>query len=270
VPGDLQRELNSGVLVLTFNRPERNNAWTWDLEDEFFDALVDAAADPDVRVVVVTGSQAGKAFCPGLDMEVLRDASEGRRDRRARRPMTLARLIPKPVIAAVNGACAGIGFIQACSADIRFAARGAKLTTSFVRRGLPAENSISWLLPRLVGTGKAMDLLLSGRVVLAEEAFEIGLVDRLCEPDQLMPEVVAYATEMATMCSPSSMATIKQQVLDDWTRTSEESRARSLQLIGELRATGDLAEGVRSYQEKRPPRFEGVSVVVDVPTQPAP
>ena len=156
------RDLDRGVLLLTWNRPERNNGWTIDLEEAFFGALVDASADPDVRVIVVTG--AGRSFCPGLDTETLAAATGGTPMATVRRwPLNLVRFVPKPVIVAVNGACAGIGFIQAVACDLCFASSSAKFTSAFARRGLPAENSISWMLPRLVGTANAMDLLLSAR-----------------------------------------------------------------------------------------------------------
>jgi enoyl-CoA hydratase/carnithine racemase len=255
----LLQDLSDGVLLLTLNRPERNNGWTLALEEAYFDALTGAAADPRVRVIVVTG--AGRAFCPGIDMQVLSAATTGQHLPIAdRRPMTFARTIPKPVVAAINGACAGIGFIQACSADVRFAARGAKITTAFARRGLPAENSIAWLLPRLVGTGRAMDLLLSSRVLLAEEAHAIGLVEHLSEPEALLPDVMAYARDMATNCSPHAMAAIKQQVLADWDRTSEESRQLALRLVPELQDEDDFAEGVRSFTERRTPTYAGLAV----------
>jgi enoyl-CoA hydratase/carnithine racemase len=259
----LLQDLDRGVLLLTFNRPERNNGWTIGLEEAYFDALADASKDPAVHVIVVTG--AGRSFCPGIDMNVLAAAAAGEREAApARRPMTFARHVPKPVVAAINGACAGIGFIQACAADIRFAARGAKLTTAFARRGLPAENSISWMLPRIVGTGRAMDLLLSARVLTADDAYDIGLVDRVFEPADLLAGTLAYAQDMALNCSPRSMAAIKEQVLGDWERTADESRRRAIRLVTELRTTDDFREGVRSYTEKRPPSFEGLSVEIDV------
>jgi enoyl-CoA hydratase/carnithine racemase len=256
----LLRQLDGGVLLLTFNRPERNNAWMIELEEAYFDALFDAAADPEVRVIVVTG--AGKSFCPGLDMDFLRATAAADESllQMPRRPMTFARQIPKPVLAAINGACAGIGFTQACSSDLRFAARGAKLATSFARRGLPAEDSLSWILPRLIGSGKAMDLLISGRTILAEEAHAMGLVDRLCEPDDLLASTLAYAKDLATYCSPRSMATIKQQLWSDWERGAEDSRQAALALVEHLR--GDLKEGTQSYVEKRPPNFPGVSITL--------
>ena len=257
----LLRSIDKGVLLLRFNRPERNNGWNMELEEAYFGALADAAKDPEVRVIVVTG--AGRSFCPGLDMQVLSAAAEGNPEVTGeRRPMTFARRIPKPVIAAINGACAGIGLIQASAADIRFAARGAKFTAAFARRGLPAENSLSWLLPRIVGTGKAMDLLLSSRVFLADEAHAIGLVDRLCEPADLLRQTLDYAEDMALNCSPRSMAAIKRQVQDDWERTAEESRQGAIQLVVELTKEADFVEGVRSFTEKRSPAFEGIAVDV--------
>jgi enoyl-CoA hydratase/carnithine racemase len=174
-------------------------------------------------------------------------------------------LIPKPVIGAINGACAGIGFVQAASYDVVFASTAAKFTTSFARRGLPAENGLSWLLPRRIGTANAMDLLLSARVVLADEALAMGLVNRVCEPDELLPAALAYARELATNCSPASMAHIKRQVLDDWERTAEESRLRSLVLMSEMGAHPDFVEGVTSFGEKRPPRFAGLAAGLHVP-----
>jgi enoyl-CoA hydratase/carnithine racemase len=252
-----------GVLVLTLNRPERNNAWTLELEECFFDAVVAAAADPAVRVLVVTG--AGKSFCPGLDIDALAAATRGDHfATRPRRPMTMLRSVPKPVIASINGACAGIGLIQALCADLRFAARGAKLTTSFSRRGLPAENGTSWLLPRLVGTGVAMDLLLSARVILADEAKELGVVDRVYELDDLRAETMAYARDLAINCSPVSMASAKRQVHADLERSFEESWRHAIDAVGELSAHPDFHEGVRSFQEKRAPLFAGLSADIDV------
>lgn len=263
---ELLRELDAdGVLLLTLNRPERNNAWTYDLEDAYFASLIAAANDPAVRAIVVTG--AGRSFCPGMDMQILEaSAREGQKSGLHRRwPMTTALAIPKPVIGAVNGACAGIGFIHVATFDVTFASTSAKFTTSFARRGLPAENGLSWLLPRRIGTARAMDLLLSARVVLAEEAMTIGLVNRVVEPDELLPAALAYARDMACNCSPASMAHIKRQVLDDWERSAEESRLRALVLMSEAGVHPDFAEGVLSFQEKRPPRFAAIAPGIHVP-----
>jgi len=258
------RALDDGVLVITLHRPERHNAWTYDMEDLYFSYLADAAADADVRVVVVTGS--GRTFCPGLDTIRLAESAAGRHvDPSTRKRHTFATLVPKPVIAAINGGCAGIGLIQACCCDVRFAARGARFTTAFARRGLPAENALSWLLPRLIGVGPALDLLLSGRTFGAEEAHALGLVNVLAEPDDLMATVMAYATDVAQHCSPLSMATIKHQVYRDLEAGFERSRLDSLDAISFMRGQPDFKEGVSSYIERREPVFPPLSVPLEVP-----
>lgn len=263
---ELLRELDDhGVLLLTLNRPERNNAWTYTLEDAYFGTLLAAANDRAVRAIVVTG--AGRSFCPGMDLQILeQSAKHGQTSGMHRRwPMTTARQVPKPVIGAINGACAGIGFIHLASCDIAFASSAAKFTTSFARRGLPAENSLSWILPRLVGTADAMDLLLSARVVLADEAEQLGLVNKVLEPDELLPHALAYARDLADNCSPTSMAHIKRQVLDDWERSAEESRLRALVLMSEMGVHPDFKEGVMSFQEKRPAQFAGLDAHLHIP-----
>src|SRR3954464_7152659 len=203
------REVNDGVAVLTLNRPERLNAWTHALENRYFDRLDECAADPDVRVIVVTG--AGRGFCAGADMGDLQTMSgDGVDDALAaeRRPQTTPLSIPKPIVAAINGPCAGIGLVQALMCDIRFAAPGAKLTTAFARRGLIAEHGISWILPRLIGPARALDLLLSGRVFMAEEAAELGVVNGL----GTLGDALAYARDLAANSSPMSMAVMKRQI----------------------------------------------------------
>jgi enoyl-CoA hydratase/carnithine racemase len=257
------QELDGGVLTLTLNRPERNNGWTLEMEEAYFDALTEAAAEREVRAIVVTG--AGKAFCPGLDTQALANASKGQRfGVRPRRSMTFPLSIPKPLIAAINGACAGIGLIQAACADVRFATRGAKLATAFARRGLPAENSISWLLPRLIGHARAADLLLSGRTFLADEGKELGLLKDVTDPGELLPMARAYAHDLAANVSPIAMATIKAQLWDDWTRSQDDSRRHAQAKVAELSdGHPDFKEGVNSFVERRPPNFPGLAVTVD-------
>jgi enoyl-CoA hydratase/carnithine racemase len=139
--------------------------------------------------------------------------------------------------------------------DLRFVAAGAKLTTAFARRGLVAEHGISWMLPRLVGPARALDLLLSGRVVLGAEAAELGLVNRAVEDDRLLEDTLAYARMLATECSPSSMAHMKRQVYGDYERSLADSLERANRLMVQSFSGPDFGEGVRSFLERRPPEF---------------
>jgi enoyl-CoA hydratase/carnithine racemase len=257
------QSIDDGVATLTLNRPDRLNAWTDELENEYFDALERCGADAEVRVIVVTG--AGRGFCAGADMESLQQiAPLARRgtngaQARERRKQTLPLTIPKPIVAAINGPCAGIGLVQALMCDVRFAAQGAKLTTAFARRGLVAEHGISWILPRLVGPARALDLLLSGRVVLAEEAEKLGLVNRAIEPDHLLEETHAYARDLATNCSPASMATMKTQVYRDLDAEVDDALANADRLMIASLQAPDFREGVASFLEKREPSFAPVT-----------
>jgi enoyl-CoA hydratase/carnithine racemase len=252
---------DTGVAVLTLNRPDRMNGWGGGLAGAFFARLAEADADPKVRVIVVTGS--GRAFCAGADMGDLNAISSTTVDAAAGtdvsklvgdHPHRLTTL-RKPVIAAINGACAGMGLTLALACDVRFAAAGAKFTTSFARRGLIAEYGISWLLPRVVGTGIAMDLLLSGRVILAEEAARLGLVNAVVAPDELMPTALGYAEDIAANCSPNSLAVIKQQVYADTVRSVYEASDQAERLMHESMSRPDFIEGITSFFEKRRPNF---------------
>ena len=172
------------------------------------------------------------------------------------RPVTFALTIPKPIIAAINGACAGLGLVHAMMCDLRFVAAEAKLTTAFARRGLVAEHGISWMLPRLVGPARALDLLLSGRVLPGEEAAALGLANQALPGEQLLEETLAYARMLARESSPASMARMKQQVYADLERPLAESLEDANRLMGESFAEPDFGEGVRSFVERRPPNFE--------------
>ena len=250
-------EVEDGVALLTLNRPDRLNAWTPEMQVRYFDLLEECAAREDVRAIVVTG--AGRGFCAGADMQNLEQIAGGDGERatgvRDPRPVTFALGIAKPVIAAINGACAGLGLVHAVMCDLRFAAKTAKLTTAFSRRGLVAEHGLSWMLPRLVGPARGLDLLLSGRIVLGEEAAELGLVNRAVDDDRLLNEALAYARMLATECSPASMAKMKAQVYGDYERTLDESLERANQLMIESLSEPDFGEGIRSFLERRPPRF---------------
>jgi enoyl-CoA hydratase/carnithine racemase len=244
-----------GVLVVTLNRPDQRNLWNAELETDYFNALEAAEKDLDVRVIVVTG--AGKTFCPGLDPNVLSDVSGGSAYLPDRRPQTFTTTIQKPVIAAINGACAGIGLVQALYCDYRIAARGAKMTTAFSRRGLPAEDGTAWIFSRLVGPSRAFDLMVSGRVFLTDEAYELGLVDQLTEPEDLLQTTLEYAHVIATEVSPVGAALIKQQIWHDLGTTLEQARLLSRHLLAVSKLQPDMAEGARALQERRSPQFPG-------------
>jgi enoyl-CoA hydratase/carnithine racemase len=257
----VQMAIEDRVALLTLNRPERLNAWTAEMEQAYFDHLQRCALDEDVRAIVVTG--AGRGFCAGADMHELQALGEGKSSTstpaRERRAQTLPLSIPKPIIAAINGPCAGIGLVQALMCDLRFAADGAKLTTAFARRGLVAEHGISWMLPRLVGPANALDLLLSGRVLLAQEARELGLVNRVLAPERLLAATLEYARELAVNCSPASMATIKRQVYADLERTLPDALAEADRLMLSSFAAPDFREGVASFVQRREPSFAALA-----------
>jgi enoyl-CoA hydratase/carnithine racemase len=272
---------DDGVAVLTLNRPERLNAWTGELEQTYFDLLRECGASAEVRVIVVTG--AGRGFCAGADMQSLQaigDVAHGDSHGEAHNgastsgdarqdavgngaaleqfehtPQTFTLSVPKPVIAAINGPCAGIGLVQALMCDVRFVAENAKLTTAFARRGLVAEHGISWILPRLVGPARALDLLLSGRVVLGREAVELGLCNRAAPAETVLEETLAYAHELATQCSPASMATMKRQVYAALDEGLPGALAEADRLMLASFAQPDFVEGVSSFVERREPRF---------------
>jgi enoyl-CoA hydratase/carnithine racemase len=251
-------EVQDDVAVLTFNRPDRLNAWIPEMQTRYFDLLEECAAREDVRAIVLTG--AGRGFCAGADMQSLEELAGGNGEgggtvEHDPRPVTFALTIAKPIVAAINGACAGIGLVHAVMCDIRFAAAEAKLTTAFARRGLVAEHGISWMLPRLVGPARALDLLLSGRVILGPEAAELGLVNRAVAGARLIEEALEYARMLAHEASPMSMAQMKHQVYADLERPLDASLEEANRLMAESFTGPDFGEGVRSFVERRSPNF---------------
>lgn len=260
----LYEATDSGVAILTFNRPDRLNAWGPDIAAGFYAAIDRAESDPAIRVIVLTGR--GRGFCAGAYLgapggaagvgESMEKAGETNlAELVGERPPHFVTTLRKPVIAAVNGACVGIGFTQALMCDVRFAAAGAKFGAVFARRGLIAEFGVSWILPRLTGMAVALDLLLSGRTFLAEEAAELGLVKEVVAADDLMKRVMEYAEDMAAKCSPASMAVIKRQVHGDDARDVVAANELSEVLVHEAMSRPDVIEGITSFLEKRPPQF---------------
>ena len=255
MPEKLLIEQRGPVALLTFNRPERNNALTPKMRDHYFDLLERCRDDPSVRAIVLTG--AGKSFSVGADMQGLKSSGQHTIDRirEPSRPVHFALSIPKPIVCAINGGCAGVSLVHALCCDVRFAAGGARMTTAFARRGLIAEYGISWLLPRLVGQSKALDLLLSARVVTAEEAERIGLVNAVFPRAELVERALAYAADLAENCSPASMAAIKRQVYGDFGRGLDEACAVALKEMVESFRRPDVKEGASSWIERRKPEF---------------
>lgn len=257
-------DVDGAVATITLNRPTRLNAWTGPLGTAYFDALDEAADNEAIRVIVVTG--AGKGFCAGADMDMLQGIGEAGGEAREpeARAHTHATGVPKPVIAAINGACAGLGLVHAAMADIRFAAAGAKFTTAFSRRGLVAEHGISWVLPRLVGQSVALDLLMSGRVFLAEEAADLGFVNKVVPGEALMETTLEYAHDLAANVASTSMSVIKSQVYDHYEMSLHESLQETNVLMARSLKRPDFKEGVASFVEKRPPNFAGVNRSTDL------
>jgi enoyl-CoA hydratase/carnithine racemase len=257
-----------GVAVVTLNRPERLNAWTPVMQAEVKAAMRAASDDPQVRAIVLTG--AGRGFCAGADMSALQGIQSGGRrerppeepfDREAhpsfRRTYSYFPAVPKPVIAAVNGPCAGLGMVIALYADMRFASENAVFMTAFSRRGLIAEHGISWVLPRLVGLANAADLLFSARRVAAAEAHAIGLVNRVFAAESFEADVLAYAKMLASEVSPRSLAEMKREIWNAQFQTLGEAIEAADGDMAASFVSEDFREGVAHFVGKRAPAFTG-------------
>jgi len=268
---EIKLDLDGYVATVTLNRPDKLNAVTPTLYNELRTAMDALGKDDAVRVIILTG--AGKGFCAGADMGRLTEFAGGSGIDALARPDTwpinpdvradlqqrysFLASVPKPVIAAVNGAAVGIGLMFALFSDMRFAAANATLMTGFARRGLIAEHGSAWMLSRLVGPSRASDLLLSSRKVSGTEAAAMGLVDRALPADELMAFTRAYAQDMACNTSPLSLRIIKQQLWDVPFQTLGESLAEGdKKMMASLR-THDFKEGVAHFVEKRAPHFTG-------------
>uniref|UniRef100_A0A2A4Z1B7 Enoyl-CoA hydratase n=1 Tax=OCS116 cluster bacterium TaxID=2030921 RepID=A0A2A4Z1B7_9PROT len=260
-----------GVFTITLNRPDRMNAWNADVEVNLRDALVVAMRDPAVRIIVLTGS--GKAFCAGADMEFLKDLRSGKLTVPAadqddpwpddthemfRGKFAIPAAVPKPVIAAINGPAVGIGFILSLFCDIRIGSDRASFIGSFSRLGLIAEKGIDWALSHIVGQGHAMEILLSGRKVGADEALKIGLLTSVIPHAVFHTAVQAYAAELAANISPRSAAVIKRQVQGVRFDDVATVLARGEVALGESLKSKDFREAMDALREKRTPEFDGL------------
>jgi enoyl-CoA hydratase/carnithine racemase len=269
----IRYEVADPLATITLNRPQALNAWTPRMGAEVRHAVAAAEADKSVVAIVLTGE--GRGFCAGADLKELQDISGGGRGGQAppgleadpgdasmgddfRGTYTYLLSVRKPVIAAINGPCAGMAVPIVAACDMRFASDRALFTVAFSQRGLIAEWGSAWLLPRLVGPAHALDLLMSSRKVDAQEAERIGLVNRVLPHDDLMPFVREYVEDLAAKCSPASMMVMKRQVWQQLTRTLGPSEKEAIALMIESFSRPDFKEGVASFLQKRPPKFDRV------------
>ena len=261
--------VDEGLATITLSRPQRRNAWTGRMHTEYRHLLALANGDPAVRVIIVTGDPEGKAFCAGADLGGLEKMTETGEynsgiTTEIERPgygvdanfdATFAYHfgLDKPVIAAMNGAAAGVGLVLAAFCDLRFAVPGAKFTTAHGRFNMPAEYGLSWLLPRQIGLARANDLLLTSRVFQSEEALSLGFINGIHSADTLMPAVTDYARKMADGCSPGSLRATRHQVYRDLHGNAADAVVNSEELLNEMTRHADYKEGVTAWMDKRKP-----------------
>jgi enoyl-CoA hydratase/carnithine racemase len=269
----IEYEVTDPVAVITLNRPEALNAWTTQMGVEVRHAIGRAEKDPAAVGIVLTG--AGRGFCAGADLNMLAGIGEGEGMGEAstgleadpgdpswgedlRGEYTYLLSVPKPIIAASNGPVAGMGVPIALACDLRFMATDAVLTTSFSQRGLIGEWGISWLLPRLVGSAAALDLMFSARKIDGTEAERIGVVNKAVPRDEVLDIAKQYIVDLAERCSPTSIAIMKRQVYQQLHRGLGAAEHEARQLMVESFSRPDFNEGVRSYMQKRPPDFKRI------------
>jgi enoyl-CoA hydratase/carnithine racemase len=261
------------VATITLNRPDKLNAWTRAMEQDVRQTMREAAADDQVRAIVLTG--AGRGFCAGADMSLLQDVVERRVHPLAdppassnmpnggavrgdfQRQYSYFPAISKPVIAAINGPAVGLGLVIAMFCDLRFASEDAKFGTAFARRGLIAEYGLAWLLPKIIGHANALDILLSARIFGAQEALRMGLVNQVISAPALLDHVYAYANVLAEEVSPRSTRVIKRQVYEAMFQTLDQALDTATEEMRASLQCEDFKEGVAHFVEKRAPAFRG-------------
>ena len=265
---DLGYEVADGVGIVTLNRPDRRNAWSGRMAVEYRWALHHAHTDPGVRVVVLTG--AGEHFCVGADAGELAGMPGGGRYQRETAELppwpddapegfrfnhTFALTISTPVIAALHGICAGAGIVVAAYADLRFAATGARIATSFARLGLPAEYGTGWILPRIMGVANAAQFLYSGGPISTEEAHRLGFVQRVIPDAELVGTTVDYARHLARESSPQALSAMKRALFIDAAGDLETGYRRSVEDMNAAIGSADFKAGLAAFRERRAPNF---------------
>jgi len=259
-------DVDQGVATITLNKPERMNAFDDQMLGEWLDAIREADRDPGVRVVIITG--AGRGFCSGMNVSdeaggrgVLRSEATIARRRQSLRnsvhpiPRALIQL-EKPYIAAINGAAAGAGMDMASMADIRFASSSARMGMTYVRMGLIPGDGGCYTLPRLVGTAKALELIWTGELITAQRALEIGYVNAVYEPGELMPRTREFAVRIAK--GPATAIQLAKKLVYRSQGISLDEHLDLAQLAMTVaQSTEDAKEGPRAFVEKREPQFKG-------------
>jgi enoyl-CoA hydratase/carnithine racemase len=262
---DIVYAVSDRIATITLNRPAARNGYTVRMADEIAAALASANGDPDVRVVVLTGS--GPDFCVGADLSGGGFAAADEPDwvepaTRVCRPMFG---LDKPVICAVRGAAVGVGSTMLLPADFRLAGTDTRFGFVFSRRGIYPEGGSTWFLPRIVGLGRATDWMISGRLIPADEALAAGLVHSLHPPESVLDAAYALARELIAVTAPVSTAVIRQALLRMSAYDSPEPAFRlDSQLIASCGQSADAVEGVASFLQRRPPAFPG-AVPDDLP-----
>jgi 2-(1,2-epoxy-1,2-dihydrophenyl)acetyl-CoA isomerase len=248
----------SGVATITLNRPDALNAMTVPLKVELLAALRRVEQEPAIRAVIVTG--AGRAFCAGQDLRerLAPDATPlGEEVRERYNPIVrLMRSLPKPIVGAINGVAAGAGASLALACDLRIASEAATFSLAFGRVGLVPDSGATWLLPRLVGAGRAAELALLNEPLRAEEALRIGLVGRVVPADELLASARSIAERLAAG-APRAIALTKRALDASWEGDFDRALETEAEFQDEAGRTKDHAEGMAAFLEKRPPRFSG-------------
>jgi len=246
-------EVRDHAALITFNRPDKLNTWNNTVAAELSQALQDAESDDAVRAVVLTG--AGRAFCAGADLERGADTFAGRESGAGRSERNVHPYeIGKPVIAAINGPAVGVGMTYPMLCDIRLAAEKAKMGFVFTRRGMMPELAAHLIVQRVAGFSNAADLLLSGRIFLAEEALSLGLVSKVLPPDELVEAALAMANTYA-LTAPASVAITKRLLWKGLHGSLEEMMRAEGKPFAWLGNQSDAREGIRSFLEKRDPQW---------------
>jgi enoyl-CoA hydratase/carnithine racemase len=260
------------VATITLNRPDKLNAWTAKMEEEVGAAIRAAAADDHVRVIVLTG--AGKGFCAGADMTLLSSLAADSGGSRAagltadlpddgvtpadfRKKYAWMLAVPKPIIAAIHGPAVGLGFVIPLYCDFRFASETARFSVIFSKRGLVAEYGLAWMLPRIVGTPNAIDLMLTSRMIEAPEALRLGLVQRVFPDAVFAGEVRKFAVDLASNVSPRSLRVMKSQIYAGLTQSLGQSFDLAIEEMKTSLQAEDFKEGIAHFLEKRAAAFSG-------------